>query len=286
MTSIHERLAEARQELIVAGLSSDNAAFDAEVLARHVLGWDRAALLSHRRDRIPDHFDNAFAPLIARRARREPVAYIVGHREFWGLDFEVTHDVLIPRPETEFLIEEAKAYAEGDRRVECIIDVGTGSGCIAIALALELPHAQVIATDMSARALDVARRNAARHGVSNRVTTVETDLLAGISTVADLIVSNPPYVPSWNAGAMQPEVGLYEPPVALFSEGHDGMAIIRRLLTASLPRLAANGRLMMEFGYGQEAQLLLAAQDAGWEIERMREDLQSIPRVAVLRKSS
>ena len=286
MTSIHQRLAEARQELIVAGLSSDNATFDAEVLARHVLGWDRAALLSRQRDPLPDHFDIAYAPLVARRARREPVAYIVGHREFWGLDFEVTHDVLIPRPETELLIEEAKAYAEGGRPFERIIDVGTGSGCIAIALALEFPSAQVIATDMSSRALGVARRNAARHGVSERMTMIETDLLAGVSGTADLIVSNPPYVPFWNAGAVQPEVGLYEPPVALFSEGVDGLAIIRRLLTTSPSHLAANGRLMMEFGYGQDAQLLTAARDAGWEVERLREDLQSIPRVAILRRGT
>ncbi len=284
MTSIHQRLAEARQELVVAGLSSDTAAFDAEVLARHVLGWDRAALLSRQREPPPDHFDTAYAPLIARRARREPVAYIVGHREFWGLDFEVTHDVLIPRPETELLIDEAKAYADGRRPFERIVDVGTGSGCIAIALAVEFPSAQVIATDMSPRALDVARRNAVRHGVSERITMIETDLLDGVRVTADLIVSNPPYVPSWNAGAVQPEVGLYEPPAALFSEGVDGLGIIRRLLTTSPAHLTANGRLMIEFGYGQDVQLLAAARETGWEVEDLREDLQSIPRVAVLRK--
>jgi len=284
MALIHQHLADARQALIAAGLSSDVARFDAELLARHVLGWDRAALISRQRDTLPEDFANAFSALVARRAKREPVAYLVGHREFWGLDFQLTHDVLIPRPETELLIEEAKTCAAGADRFEKVIDVGTGSGCIAIALALEFPSAQVVATDMSSRALAVARRNAARHGVIDRMTFIETDLLAGIDDTADLIVSNPPYVPSSNAGGMQPEVDLYEPPVALFSEGPDGLAIIQRLFATAPCNLAKGGRLMIEFGYGQETPLRAAAWETGWHIEHIRNDLQLIPRVAVLRR--
>jgi release factor glutamine methyltransferase len=282
MTSLHERLAAARRSLEAAGIPAEGAGLDAEVLARHVLGWDRAALVARGREPAPDDFAERYAPLIVRRAAREPVAMIVGHREFWGLEFEVTPDVLIPRPETELLVEEVLEHARLSD-VSRIIDVGTGSGCLAVALATELPAAEIVATDMSAAALAVARRNAARHNVDGRIRFVETDLLDGVDVRADVVVSNPPYVPFRDVATLQPEVGTYEPAQALFGGG-DGLAIVRRLLASAAAGLAPDGRLMLEFGDGQEADVRDIAHEAGWKILAIRNDLQDIARVALLRR--
>jgi release factor glutamine methyltransferase len=280
MPSLHEQVAEASRALVDAGIPASGARLDAEVLARHVLGWDRAALLARGREPGPDDFGPRFGALIARRAAREPVALIVGHREFWGLEFEVTSDVLIPRPETEFLVEAALAQARHSA-VTRLVDVGTGSGCVAVALAVELPSAHVIATDVSAGALAVARRNAERHRVADRVTFVRTDLLAGLAVRTNLIVSNPPYVPS--AAVLQPEVGRHEPHQALFGGG-DGLAIMRRLLDAAPANLVPGGRLIVEFGDGQEEALRSLCHDAGWRVIEIRDDLQGIARVALLER--
>jgi release factor glutamine methyltransferase len=281
MPSLHARLTDARQSLVRAGLSETEAALDAEVLARHVLECDRATLVTRSRDPIPSAFDRLYQPLIARRAAREPIAYILGRREFWGLELEVTPDVLIPRPETELVVEEAIAIASRTltRR---IIDVGTGSGCLAVALAIEFASARIVATDISSDALAVATRNAERHKVIGRISFVETDLLHNIEGIAHLIVYNPPYVPDAEAATVQPEVARYEPRTALYA-GDDGLAVIRRLLSMAPQRLAQPGWLIVEFGFGQEGALRAAAAEAGWQVERIRADLQGIPRVAVLR---
>jgi release factor glutamine methyltransferase len=284
MASVHERLVLARQVLTRAGLGLDEATLDAEVLARHVLGWDRARLVARWRDAAPAGFAGRLDMLVARRAAREPVAYITGHREFWGLDFEVTPDVLIPRPETELVIEEARLFAAEVRLPCSAVDVGTGSGCIAIALAREFPGVQVTATDMSRAALAVARRNAERLGVADRLALVEADLLHGLRGTADLIVSNPPYVAAGDAPSLPPEVRLHEPGAALFGGDADGLHIIRRLLASAATHLAPGGRLIMEFGFGQDGAVREAAQNSGWETLRVAPDLQAIPRVAVLRR--
>jgi release factor glutamine methyltransferase len=278
MRSLYDRIAEARQVLVRAGLPSDQAAIDAEVLARHALGWDRARLLAEGRGDTPDGFHERFAALIERRGRREPVAFITGHREFWGLDFEVTRDVLIPRPETELIIE-AACNARPGGTYDRIVDVGTGSGCLAVSLALEFPNAHVLATDISSAALAVATRNAARHGVSQRVTFARADLLESISRPVDLIVSNPPYVPV--AAGLSPDVARYEPSVALYS-GTDGLSILVRLIASARARLAERGVFVVEFGYGQDAQILERAAAADWRSVTIVEDLQQIPRVAVM----
>ena len=282
MPSLHERLTEARQSLIGAGIPEVEAALDAEVLARHVLECDRATLLTRSRDAIPSAFDRLYNPLITRRAAREPIAYILGRREFWGLDFEVTPDVLIPRPETELIVEEAVSIASRTltRR---IIDVGTGSGCLAVALAVEFPAARVVATDVSSAALDIAGRNADRHNVGGRISFVQSDLLERVEGTAQLIASNPPYVPDGAAAALQPEVARYEPSSALYA-GADGLNVIRRLLAAAPRCLADNGGLVVEFGLGQAAAVRAAAAEAGWQVARLRADLQGIPRVVVLRR--
>lgn len=284
MASLNERLVKAREVFAKAGIRPETAALDAEVLARHLLGWDRAAVITGGPDPVPADFDARYAPLVARRAAREPVAYIVGHREFWGLEFEVTTDVLIPRPETEVLVEEAITWARGHANCRRIIDVGTGSGCVAIALALEVLEAEIIATDSSAAALAVARRNALRHGVESRITFSQTDLLDDVEEAAELIVSNPPYVPHSDAEGLQPEVAMYEPAAALYGGEGDGLDIIRRLLAAAPKNLAGEGHLVIEFGFGQDEQVREAALQAGWEVTRMHNDLQGIPRVAVLRR--
>jgi release factor glutamine methyltransferase len=282
MPSVAERLAAARGRLEAAGLDPADAALDAEVLARHALGWDRATLLARSRENEPLEFPAVYDALIARRIAREPVAQIVGVREFWDRDFEVTRDVLVPRPETEIIIEEALEFA---RQHPCrrVIDVGTGSGCLAVTIACELPNVRVTATDVSEAALAVARRNAQRHGVADRVTLVRADVLEGIDEMADLIVANPPYVPESDAAQMPPEVVRYEPHQALFG-GPTGLEVIGRLFAQAPARLAPGGRLVVEFGFGQSDSVSNLARKAGWNIERIREDLQGIPRTIVLRR--
>jgi release factor glutamine methyltransferase len=279
-SSVHDAIAAARRALADAGIAPDDAALDAEVLARHALGWDRAALISRGREEPPREFEERFAPLIRRRAAREPVAYITGVREFWGRDVEVSPDVLIPRPETELIVEEALEAARQQNR-RTIVDVGTGSGCLAVTLALELPEARVIATDISSAALRMARRNAERHRVSERITFVLTNILAGVEVPLDLIVANPPYMPLEIEPTLQPEVAKYEPRQALYA-GEDGLDAYRGLFPGAAARLADEGRLVVEFGFGQEEDIRALAGTAGLTVLRVKPDLQGIPRVAVL----
>jgi len=279
MASVYERMAAARQRFERAGIAPDEAAIDAEVLARHVLGWDRSSLITRGHQPAPAEFESIFESLAARRENREPVAMITGHREFWNLDFEVTPDVLVPRPETELIVETAMETAGGGWRR--IMDVGTGSGCLAVALAVEFPEATVTAADVSDAALRVARRNADRHGVGQRITFVTSDVLASVDGVADLIVSNPPYCRTGDYDSLQPEVHDFEPATALLA-GPDGLDVVRRLFATAAPHLADDGRLVVEFGFGQATQIAQLAEAAGWRIHAIRDDLQGIPRVIVL----
>lgn len=272
----------ARRTLAGAGIPADDAALDAEVLARHALGWDRAALITRGREDPPPGFTERFTALIARRAGREPVAYITGVREFWGRDFEVSRDVLIPRPETELIVEEALEAAAA-RRPGTIVDVGTGSGCLAVTLALEIPGAHIIATDVSPAALLVARRNANTYRMDERIVFALTNLLDGVSGPIDLIVANPPYMAPDIEPTLQPEVARFEPRQALYA-GHDGLDAYRALFPAAADRLADDGRLVVEFGFGQEADVRRLAGTAGLTVVRVRPDLQGSPRAAVLRR--
>lgn len=280
MSSVADRLTAARRQLEAAGFPAADAALDAEVLARHILGWDRADLIVRGREQEPSGFATQFDAFLARRGAREPVAQIIGNREFWGLDFIVTRDVLIPRPETEIIVEEALAFAAA-RPCRRIVDVGTGSGCLAIAIAHALPSVQVIGVDVSPAALAVARRNATHHGVEDRVTLHRGDVLEGVTGQFDLIVSNPPYVPEGDANVLQEDVVRYEPYSALFG-GRSGLEVIERLFRQSADHLARGGQLIVEFGFGQAGQVRGLAEQAGWRTVRVREDLQSIPRTIVL----
>jgi len=282
---LHERAVAVRDRLERAGLTPADAAFDAEVLVRHALGWDRARWLAGRREPEPPGLETALEPLVTRREQREPIAYILGTREFWGLEFEVTPAVLIPRPETEFLVEEglARLRPAGDGPAPYLIDVGTGSGCVAIAIAYERPDARVTAIDISAEALTVARRNAQRHAV--HVTFALGDLLVGVTDHPDIIVANPPYVPRRARPALSREVGGHEPHVALFGSDEDGLGTIRALLSQAANLLRPGGWLLFEFGYGQAEDVeRLIAQHPTLRLERVREDLQGIERTAIVRR--
>jgi release factor glutamine methyltransferase len=279
--TLQAAVAAARRRLCDAGIPLEDAALDARLLAQHVLGWDTARFLTWETSRLPDGFADQFELLVERRARREPLAYITGTREFWGLPFEVSPAVLIPRPETELLVEAAlERFANAHEAIR-IADVCTGSGCIAAALARERPAARVTATDVSAAALEVAQRNIDRLQVADRIELVLADLLAGVSGPFDLIVSNPPYVPATARPSLQPEVRDHEPGIALFG-GEDGLAIVAKLAAAAADQLRPGGVLMFEFGAGQQLDIdRLIAATQGLRLSEVKHDLQGIPRSAI-----
>lgn len=283
--TVFDHVGAAAGRLRAAGLPPDAAAADAGVLARHALGWDQATYLCNGRDAAPPAFAARYAAAVVRRARREPVASIVGRREFWGLDFEVSPAVLTPRPETEAIVEETLVLVgRGASRALRIVDVGTGSGCIAVALAAELPGARIVATDVSRHALAVARRNAARHGVGARIAWVRTSGLDGISGAPDLIAANPPYVPDSEIARLPPEVRAFEPRTAL-AGGRDGLGVVRKLLDAAARRLVLGGWLVMETGAGQAAAVRGAvAARPQLAVANVRRDLQGIARTFVIRR--
>jgi release factor glutamine methyltransferase len=263
-------------------LAGDNARRDAETLLAHLLQRDRASLLAHPETELTSEQTSAFNTLIARRAAHEPLQYITGHQEFYNLDFRVTPDVLIPRPETEHLIEAVQLWAMQfhDERTLHIADIGTGSGAIAIALATHLAGAAFIATDISEAALAIARENARTHACEDRIQFVRCDLLPGLpdENRFDAIVSNPPYVPTSDASTMQPEVVDHEPHTALFAGG-DGLDIYRRLIPAAHAALREQGLLALEIGHGQRD--ALAELLAGWNDVRFIDDYQGIPRIVL-----
>ena len=245
-------------------------------------------MLTDQTDPPPDHFSDSFESLVGRRSRREPMAYITGIREFWGLEFEVSPAVLIPRPETELLVESAleRWPAASDVRASDVrvADVCTGSGCVAVALAHDRPGSTIVATDISPEALAIAARNAVRHQVAGRVEFLRTDLLEGATGAFDLIVANPPYVPDVTRSSLQQEVRTYEPAVALFG-GRDGLDLIVRLTAQAATRLAPGGLLLFEFGDGQEEPIVeIIAGTSQLRLLEIKHDLQDIPRTAVVQR--
>ena len=277
-----ETLARARARLVEAGVSPADAAVDVDVYARVILGWDKATLLANQRDASPATLEPQFSEWIERRERREPTAYILNGREFWGREFLVTPAVLVPRPETEFIVEEGLPLVRGSAAPR-IADIGTGSGILAITFASELPASTIVATDLSGEALEVARENARRLGVAARVAFVETSYLDGVGGVFDLIVANPPYVKDGDKRALSRDV-RHEPDVALFG-GPDGLRDVGGVLDAAVRALAPGGWFVMEFGYGQEEDVrrLVAARPL-LRLDRIRDDLQGIARTAVIQK--
>jgi release factor glutamine methyltransferase len=256
---------------------------DAIFLLRHVLGIPHAEMYAYRERPLTALQTEAFNARLQQRLRGVPVQYIIGEQEFFGLPFHVTRDVLIPRPETEHLVEAAIARLK-DLPDARIADVGTGSGAIAVALAHSLPTAEVVALDISAAALAVAAENAKHNGVAARIRFVESDLLGTVADERfDAIVSNPPYVAESESKSLPAEVRDYEPAQALFA-GPTGLEVYRRLVPDALPLLVSSGWMMMEIGQGQRDAVRGLLNDADWDGVEFIADLQGISRVAVARK--
>lgn len=281
MPSVAATVAAAAARLRAAGFSPDAADRDAAVIARGVLGWSLADWLSHRHEESQPAFVTRFDALVTRRATHEPVAYLLGTREFYGRDFIVEPGVLVPRPETELLIDSALAWVR-TAAVRTVVDVGAGTGCVAITLALEHPGLSIVATDCSPEALAIARRNAAALGAAS-VEWRLGDLLDRIQGPVDLIVSNPPYVPERDRASLQPDVRDFEPALALFG-GPDGLDVVRRLIPSAHARLAPGGALMMEVGIDQSPAVTRLLETAGFSDITWHPDLQHIPRIVTARK--
>jgi release factor glutamine methyltransferase len=264
-----------------AGPHPEKARRDAETLLLHHLGKNRAWLLTHLVDDFSESDAIGYATLLDRRAAGEPIQYLVGECEFYGLPFRVTPDVLIPRPETEHLVEKGLALAQHFVAPR-IVDVGTGSGAIAIALGHHLPKALVTATEISMPALSLSEENALRNGVALRF--LQGDLLVPVAgETFDLIVSNPPYVPTDDRASLSVEVRDYEPALALFA-GDGGLDIYRRLIPAAHQALAVGGYIALEIGYGQASAVSELLSAAGFGSIEGTPDLQGIPRVVTAQR--
>lgn len=287
-TSIAQTILQGAHRLRKADVSE--ARREAGSLLAYVLGRDRSYLLSHAEDPLDEEHSRRFDQCVERRVTGEPQQYITGHQEFFALDFEVTKDVLIPRPETELLLENAQRLV-ADFVDPFICDVGTGSGCIVVTLLHELQKARAIAVDISASALMVAQRNAARHSVLERVEFVQSDCFAALNSrdpqqsSFDLIVSNPPYVEESAIADLQREVRDFEPRIAL-AAGPDGLAIIRRLLVDAPNFLKTGGYFLFEIGFNQAAAVEQLLDPKIWKLIDIFRDLQSIQRTVALQKQS
>jgi len=282
--TIAETILAGAHELRVAGVPEPRR--EVGSLLAHVLGKDRSFILTHADGTLKEDQSETFQKLLQRRARGEPLQYLTGNQEFFGLDFEVNRDVLIPRPETELLVETALTLFDA-QQAPFICDVGTGSGCITIALLNSLPKARAVAVDFSPAALEVARRNALKHSVAERVEFVVSDCFAGIADRPpfDLIVSNPPYVETTDMNSLQREVRDFEPPTALFA-GADGLSVIRRLLLEAGNFLGPAGYFLFEIGFNQAAVVTALIDPRIWRLVHIYPDLQSIPRTVALQKLS
>jgi release factor glutamine methyltransferase len=288
------------EALLREGPHSDRARRDAETLLLHHIGKNKAWLMAHADEEFAGCVAIGYAALVERRRKGEPIQYITGECEFYGLPFRVTPAVLIPRPETEHLVEKALALAAlvgassspSDSRNEWeatnpapplrILDVGTGSGAIGIALAVQIPNAEITAIDISESALSVARENAKRNGVGVRF--LKGDLLAPVQGEQfDLILSNPPYVPNTDHALIAVEVREHEPAVALWGGG-DGLEIYRRLIPAAYGALVPGGFIVLEMGFSQASDIQSILTAAGFENIEFTDDLQGIPRVISARR--
>ena len=280
--SIVEALKEASRILNVAGVPE--ARREAGSLLSFVLAKDRTFLISHAEDPVDDDALDQLRGFVERRAAGEPLQYITGVQDFYGREFRVTPDVLIPRPETELLVEAALEVVKTNEVFIC--DVGTGSGCIAGTLLNEMPGARAVAVDKSPAALEIAKINAAKQAVADRVEFAVSDCFDALDRSKyqfDLIVSNPPYVAESALAGLQREVRDHEPIVAL-SPGADGLSVVRRLVTEAPVYLKPNGHLLMEIGFDQGEAVRNLVDETVWALLEVRPDLQCIPRIVVLQR--
>jgi release factor glutamine methyltransferase len=279
--SIADAILQGANKLRKAGVPE--ARREAGSLLAFLLDEDRTFILSHAEDPISGEQETLFQEFLDARAQGEPAQYITGRQDFYGLEFEVTPAVLIPRPETELLVEAAIKLVGAVAKFS-FCDVGTGSGCIAITLLAQLPQAQAIAVDVSASALEIAQRNASRHRVTERIEFVLSDCFASVPPQTfDLIVSNPPYVAEDAVATLQREVRDFEPRVAL-TAGADGLDVIRRLVRDAQDYLKPGGHLLFEIGFDQHAAVGELIHAHVWELLDIHQDLQGIPRTVALRK--
>jgi release factor glutamine methyltransferase len=280
--TIAEAIYQAAQKLSRAGIA--NARLDAEVLLSYLIKKDRAWLITHGQDALEREGQKLFEDAISRRSRREPLQYITRRQEFWGLEFIVTPDVLIPRPETEVLVETAVETVKDGSTRATIADLCTGSGCVAISVAKEITDARVFATDMSKKALAVARENARTHGVSDRIRFFEGDLFQPLEELdlrgrVDVITANPPYIRAGDLPVLQAEVKDYEPEIALIA-GPEGTEIQKKIIERAPAFLKKQGALIMEMGLGQVETLTRMVASAGaYEKTETLKDLAGIDRV-------
>jgi release factor glutamine methyltransferase len=282
----HVTVAEMRRRLTRAFAHLDEPEADARVLLQAALGVDRSALMAASQCMLTPAQHVAIDAMAARRLRREPVAHIIGVREFWSLSIAVTADTLIPRPETEILVEAALALVPERAQPLRIADIGTGSGAILLALLHELPSAQGIAVDMSAEALAVARANAQRLSLAGRTTFVRADLATALAGPLDLLVSNPPYIASAELSGLAPEVGQHEPRLAL-DGGPDGLAAYRGLAAEAARLLGPAGHLLVEIGIAQAVAVQAVFRGCGLALARPPiRDLGGIERVLVFQPRS
>ena len=281
--SVAQALTEAAQILRQAGIADERR--EAASLLGHVLACAHTYLLTHPERLLNPQQRQELQEKAQRRAGGEPFAYITGQREFYGLEFEVTPDVLIPRPETELLVDKALEIIRQRDTPSFICDAGTGSGCIPIALLQENPTARAIALDISPAALRVAQRNAARHHLTERLQLIESDGFAALTTAQQfsLIVSNPPYIPAATVDDLQREVRDHEPRQAL-TPGPEGLEMIRRLLIEAPPFLVAGGHLLIEIGYDQADAIRALINPQTWRLLDICQDLQGHPRTVILKK--
>jgi len=284
-TSIAETILQGAQRLRKARVPE--AQREAGSLLAYVLGRDRSFILTHAEDALGEEQAERFRECLERRAQGEPLQYITSHQEFFGLDFEVTKDVLIPRPETELLAETALKLLTPSADA-FICDVGTGSGCIVITLMQQLKQARAVAIDISPDALALARRNAARHSVADRIDFALSDCFAALTLRGsrasfDLIVSNPPYVEEGAMAGLQREVRDFEPRNAL-AAGADGLDIIRRLLLEAPSFLKTGGYFLVEIGFNQAAAVKQLLDPKIWRLIDIYKDLQGIPRTVALQR--
>ena len=284
--TVAEAVVEAAQVLRRAGVPE--ARREAASLLEHVTGRDRTFLITRAETALAPDEVSLLRALVGRRAAGEPLQYITGHQEFYKLDFEVTRDVLIPRPETELLVEAALDLMGGAEQGPLVLDVGTGSGCIAVSLLHERPAARAVGLDISEPALRVAARNAARAGVRERLLLVASDAFSALDPARarfDLVVSNPPYVAEDALPGLQREVRDHEPRVAL-TPGGDGLRVIRELIHEAPRFLDAGGHLLMEIGFDQHEAVEKLVDPRVWRLLDIHKDLQGIPRTVALRKIS
>lgn len=269
-----------RSSEFLARKGVESARLNAELLLAHVLSIPRMRLYLDFERMLGEPEVNGLRALVIRRSQREPLQHILGQTSFCGLDFKVTKDVLVPRPETELLAEQAWEFLASAGEAPRVFDYGTGSGCLAVTLAVRANSAHVIAVDMSAAALEVARDNSRAHGVAERIEFIEGDGLSRLTPGLALIVGNPPYIPSAEIAGLAPEVRDFDPRMAL-DGGNDGLDHYRGLAERSRGFLTPGGKVMLEFGDGQGTNIQRIFQEQNWIVEALVEDYNHKPRIIV-----